>query len=70
MWNTSITLPSLLVVPVTLTAGPMVAYNLLATLGPALSGWCAYLALSRYVQSRPAAFIGGALYAFSPFMVA
>jgi hypothetical protein len=47
----------------------MVAYNLLATLGPALSGWCAYLALSRYVRHRLAAFIGGALYAFSPFMI-
>jgi hypothetical protein len=69
MWNGSIALPSLLVAPVTLTAGPMVAYNLLTTLGPALSGWCAYLALSRYVRSRPAAFVGGALYAFSPFMI-
>jgi hypothetical protein len=69
MWNGSIVLPSLLVAPVTLTAGPMVAYNLLTTLGPALSGWCAYLALSRYVRSRLAAFIGGALYAFSPFMI-
>jgi hypothetical protein len=69
MWNGSIALPSLLVAPVTLTAGPMVAYNLLTTLGPALSGWCAYLALSRYVRSRLAAFVGGALYAFSPFMI-
>ena len=69
MWNGSIVLPSLIVTPVTLTAGPMVAYNLLTTLGPALSGWCAYLALSRYVRSRPAAFVGGAFYAFSPFMI-
>jgi hypothetical protein len=69
MWNGSIPLPSLVVTPVTLTAGPMVAYNLLTTLGPALSGWCAYLALTRYVRSRPAAFVGGAFYAFSPFMI-
>jgi hypothetical protein len=69
MWNGSIPLPSLVVAPVTLTAGPMVAYNLLTTLGPALSGWCACLALTRYVQSRLAAFVGGAFYAFSPFMI-
>ncbi len=69
MWNGSIPLPSLVATPVTLTAGPMVAYNLLTTLGPALSGWCAYLALTRYVRSRPAAFVGGTFYAFSPFMI-
>jgi len=69
MWNGSIALPSILVAPVTLAAGPMVAYNLLTTLGPALSGWSAYLALSRYVRSPWAAFVGGALYAFSPFMI-
>jgi len=69
MWNASIALPSLVVAPVTLTAGPIVAYNTLATLGPALSGWCASLALTRYVQSRLAAFVGGAVYGFSPFMV-
>jgi hypothetical protein len=68
MWNTSIPLPSLILTPVTLTAGPLVAYNLLMTLGPALSGWCAYLALRRYVQSGTAAFVGGTVYAFSPFM--
>ena len=69
MWNGSIALPSVLLAPVTLSAGPMVAYNLLTTLGPALSGWCAYLAISRYARNRLAAFIGGALYAFSPFMI-
>jgi hypothetical protein len=47
----------------------MVAYNLLITLGPALSGWCAYLALHRYVRHGAAAFVGGAIYAFSPFMM-
>ena len=69
MWNGSIALPSVLLAPVTLSAGPMVAYNLLTTLGLALSGWCAYLAISRYARNRLAAFIGGALYAFSPFMI-
>jgi hypothetical protein len=68
MWNTSIPLPSLILAPVTLTAGPLCAYNLLMTLGLALSGWCADLALRRYVQSGPAAFVGGVVYAFSPFM--
>jgi len=38
MWNGSIPLPSLVVAPVTLTAGPMVAYNLLITAGTVEAG--------------------------------
>jgi len=68
MWNTSIPLPSLLLAPLTLVAGPVVSYNLLLTLGLALSGWCAFLAFRRYVRSGLAAFVGGLAYGFSPFM--
>ena len=68
MWNTSIPLPSLLVAPLTLVAGPVVSYNLLLTLGLALSGWCTFLAFRRYVRNGLAAFVGGLAYGFSPFM--
>ena len=69
MWNTSILLPAFLLSPVTLLLGVVVAYNVLATLALALSAWCAYFALRRYVRPGPAA-VGGLLYGFSPFMFA
>ena len=69
MWNTSILLPAFLLSPVTLLLGVVVAYNVLATLALALSAWCAYFALRRYVRRVPAA-VGGLLYGFSPFMFA
>ena len=69
MWNTSVPLPALLLTPVTLTAGPVAAYNVLVTLGLALSAWTAFLAIRRHA-SHPAAALGGLLYGFSPYMVA
>jgi hypothetical protein len=68
MWNTSILLPSFVLSPVTLLLGIVFAYNLLSTLALALSAWCAYFALRRYVR-RPAAAVGGLLYGFSSFML-
>jgi hypothetical protein len=69
MWNAATPLPALLLAPVTLTLGPVVAYNLLSTLALAGSGWCCTLMLRRFVASRAAAVAGGLLYAFSPFML-
>jgi hypothetical protein len=69
MWNASMPLAGFLLSPITLTAGPIAAYNLVLTLGVALSAWCAYLALCRFVPSRSAAVIGGAVYGFSPFVL-
>ena len=47
-WVTSIPGASLLVSPITITAGPVVAYNLLVLLAPALAAWSAF-GLCRYV---------------------
>lgn len=69
MWNTSFPLAGLLLWPVTTLFGPVVAYNLLATLALALSAWCAYLAIQRFVRSPIAAAVGGLLYGFSPYML-
>ena len=70
LWDTSIPLPSWLLTPVTAVFGPLLSYNVLATASPALSGFCAYLACKRYVQSHWAAAIGGAIYGFSPYVIA
>jgi hypothetical protein len=70
MWNTSIVFPSLLMTPVTATLGPVVAYNLLATLGVALSAWTAILAFARFTDRWVGAVVGGVMYGFSPYMAA
>ena len=55
--------------PFTITFGPIVSYNLLQTLALALSAWCAFLAVRRFVQFIPAAVVGGLVYGFGPFVM-
>jgi hypothetical protein len=66
MWNTSMVLPGLLLAPLTTRFGPVLTYNLLLVAGLALSAWCAYLAIRRFVPAQLAAAAGGLLYGFSP----
>jgi hypothetical protein len=68
MWNSSILFPSLVLAPVTVWWGPIVAYNVLTLLSMWLSGWCAFLAVRRYSKRWVAAAVGGLLYEFSPFL--
>jgi hypothetical protein len=68
MWNTSVILPSLLVSPITVIFGATFSYNVLVTLGPALSGAIAYLAFRRWVGEAPA-LVGALIFGFSPYMV-
>jgi hypothetical protein len=70
MWNSPIVVHALALWPVTAWFGAVLAYNALVTLNVALSAWCAYLACARFVESRWAAFGGGLLYGFSPYMLA
>lgn len=69
MWNTSILLPSALMAPITLSAGPVFAYDALHSLAFILSAWTAYVAIHRLTGSKAGALAGGAVYAFSPFML-
>ena len=55
--------------PVTLIFGPIVAYNVLQTLCLSLSAFVAYLAFARLVQRPWAAFAGGLVYGFGPYML-
>jgi hypothetical protein len=70
MWTPTPLAPALLIAPVVATWGPVVAYNLLMTLGPALSAWAASAAIHRLVPHRGAALLGGLLYGFSPYVLA
>jgi hypothetical protein len=69
MWNTSILLPGIVMTPVTLLAGPQVSLNLLLFIGFAGSAASMYFVLRRWGASIFSAFLGGALYGFSPAVV-
>ncbi len=67
--NTTMPFVGVLMAPVSLTAGPIVAMNLVAHLAFVLSATSMFLVLlKRWVPWAPAAFAGGLLFGFSPFM--
>jgi hypothetical protein len=70
LWNTSLVLPGIVLSPVTLAFGAVFTYNLVNTAALALSAFCGYLAIRRWVGSRVAAAAGGLVYGFSPAMYA
>ena len=70
MWNTTMLLPSLLLSPVTLLGGPVLGYNVLATLGLVLPAWVAYVALRRLTRRATAAWVGGLVWGFGPWLLA
>jgi hypothetical protein len=69
MWNTSVPLLGLLGTPITYTAGPTATFNIMMMLGPPASGLLTFIVLRRYLHPA-AAWLTGAMYAFSPFVLA
>jgi hypothetical protein len=67
--QTSVTGLSLPLVPVTWIWGPVASLNVASTLTPALTAFTAFLAVRRWAPWTPAAFVGGLLYGFSPFVL-
>ncbi len=70
MWNTSLLLPGVLLAPVTLLAGPQTSLTVLLTLGFAGSAAAMYWVLRRWGAGIGPAALGGAVYGFSPAMLA
>ena len=70
MWNTPVMLLGVLLAPITLTLGAVVAYNVAVMLALAASGFAAYLALRRVVGPGAAALVGALFYEFSPYTTA
>jgi hypothetical protein len=66
--NPSILLVALVLSPITVTAGPVVAFAVAVTLAPALDALVAYVVFRRAVSWAPAAFVGGLVYGFGPFV--
>ncbi len=69
MWNVSTPLAGLVLAPVTLLLGPVVAYNVFITGAVALSGFTCWLLLRRLVDGTAASLAGAALYGFSPYLL-
>ena len=69
MWNTSLLLPGVLLTPVTLLAGPQTSLTLLHTGLLRVRGVAVLGAAALGVRIGPAA-LGGAVYGFSPALVA
>ncbi len=69
-WATSVPGAALVLWPITRAFGPVVSYNVIMILAPALAGWTAYL-LCRHVTGRfwPS-LIGGYLFGFSSYELA
>jgi hypothetical protein len=68
-WTTAMPLPSLLASPFTRTFGPVVAYNLLCFLAPALAAWSAFLLCRHIVSDYFCGFAGGYVFGFSPYIL-
>jgi hypothetical protein len=68
-WITGLPGPSVVAAPVTLAFGPIVAYNVLAILAPALSAWTAYLLFRHVTGVFWPSFAGGYFFGFSTYEI-
>ncbi|HWE65019.1 MAG TPA: hypothetical protein VG298_00090 [Acidimicrobiales bacterium] len=64
--QTSVMGLSVPLIPITWIWGPVASLNVASTLAPALSAFAMLVVVRRWVRWRPAAFLGGLLYGFSP----
>jgi hypothetical protein len=69
-WATVIPGPALVAAPITLLAGPIVAYNILALLALPLNGLAAFLLCREVTGKALPALLGGGVFAFSSYGLA
>jgi hypothetical protein len=67
--QTSVMGLSVPLIPVTWIWGPVAALNVASTVTPALGAFATFAVLRRWVRWAPAAYVGGLLYGFSPFVL-
>jgi hypothetical protein len=68
--NTSTPLLGIVAAPITWAFGPVAGLNAVMWLAYPVSAAACFVTLRRWVTWMPAAFVGGLLYGFSPYMVA
>jgi hypothetical protein len=66
-WSTSIPGPSLMMSPVTATAGPVATFNLMSLLAAPLSAWSAYLLCRCLTKRFWPSIVGGFFFGFASF---
>ncbi|MGA9883020.1 MAG: hypothetical protein WBQ34_04785 [Candidatus Acidiferrales bacterium] len=69
-WSTTDPLAGFLALPLSIFAGPVVAYNFSLILQLALAAFCARLLCLRISRNEIAAFVGGIAFGFSPYLIA
>src|SRR5256886_1569631 len=69
LWMTTIPVPALLAAPLTLLAGPLVAYNALILLSVVLATGAAYLLCRELTGRLVPSVLGGLLFVLSPYML-
>jgi len=69
-WTTSMPLAALVAAPLTRALGPVVAYNILCILAPAIAAWSGFLLCRRITANYIAAIVGGYVFGFSAYMLA
>ncbi len=67
--NTGVVAIGMALAPVSWVFGPIATLNVASTLAPVLSALAMFVLLRRWVAWKPAAFVGGLLYGFSPFVL-
>jgi hypothetical protein len=67
--NASAPLVGIVFAPLTWLVGPVASTTVVLTLAPALSAWGCWVACRRFVDWRPACWVGGFLFGYSPFVV-
>ena len=68
-WVTTVPPLALLAAPLTLAAGPVVAFNLLAAIGLPLAAWAAFVLCRRLTGKFWASLAGGAVFGFSAYQM-
>jgi len=68
--NTSVPLLGLIGTPITVLFGPIATFNVLSTVALAASATAAYAFARRWTTWRPAAWVCGLVYGFSPYEIA
>jgi hypothetical protein len=68
-WSTDFPLASCLLYPITRLWGPIVSSNILHLVAPPLAGWSTFVLCRYLVRSFWPAWLGGCLFAFSPYML-
>ncbi|HYK70604.1 MAG TPA: hypothetical protein VEV45_21855 [Streptosporangiaceae bacterium] len=68
-WVTAIPPIALLATPLTLTAGPLVTFNLLVIMAPPLAAWAAFVLCRRLTRKFWPSLAGGAVFGFSAYEI-